>query len=136
MNAFELITMCGGLDLTPMFDSQAASVKKFTRFHSQSPPLQTIQRIAAVLEGQGIEHAVQPARFKIRITRHNTHHNAAEMERGVLTCTVQVFLIAPGLYLVDWRRGHGDLLSYYKFYQQQRALLGELVAGQGVGSEG
>ena len=43
-------------------------------------------------------------------------------------CTVQVFRIAPGLHLVDWRRGHGDLLAYHAFYTEQRALLGDLVS--------
>ena len=28
-----------------------------------------------------------------------------------------MFSIAPGLYLVDWRRGMGDAMSFYKFYQ-------------------
>ena len=69
--------------------------------------------------------------FKVKII--------AMSERGQLTCTVQasrrtvgrmsrivrmiqsaraqVFSIAPGLYLVDWRRGMGDAMSFYKFYQ-------------------
>ena len=50
-------------------------------------------RIAAVLQAQGIEHRVQQARFKIRI--------AHASEAGHLTCTVQLFRIAPALHLVD-----------------------------------
>ncbi len=36
MNAFELITMCGGLDLTPMLDKTSTGLHKLTRFHSQA----------------------------------------------------------------------------------------------------
>ena len=68
-----------------------------------------------------------------------------------------MFLIAPGLHLVDWRRGQastykylgtatgrlskyslsthslpqGDLLSYHAFYREQRGRLGALVQGAG-----
>ena len=49
-------------------------------------------RIAAVLQAQGIKHRVQQARFKIRI--------AHASEAGHLTCTVQLFRIAPALHLV------------------------------------
>ena len=65
---------------------------------------------------------VHPAHFKIKIS-HAT-------EKGQLTCTVQVFSIAPGLHLVDWRRGQGDLMAYYKFYKEQRDQLGELISSQ------
>ena len=68
----------------------------------------------------GDDPTVYQARFKIRIT-----HATGD---GPLTCTVQVFRIAPGLHLVDWRRGHGDLLAYHAFYTEQRALLGDLVS--------
>ena len=121
IDAFELIIMCGGLDLTPVFDAQAEILKRRTRFHSHAPPVQTLSRIAAVLQAQGVQHRVHQARFKIRIT-----HATNDGHR--LTCTVQVFLIAPGLHLVDWRRGHGDLLAYHAFYTEQRARLSDLVS--------
>ena len=122
MNAFELITMCGGLDLTPMFDKDAQHVKKFTRFHTVVPPLQAIARIGEVLSEQGIEHKVMQTNFKVKVN-HST-------DKGQLTCTVQIFSIAPGLHLVDWRRGQGDLMSYYKFYKDVREKLGDLIANK------
>lgn len=122
MNAFELITMCGGLDLTPMFDKDAQHVKKFTRFHTVVPPLQAIARIGEVLSEQGIEHKVMQTNFKVKVN-HST-------DKGQLTCTVQIFSIAPGLHLVDWRRGQGDLMSYYKFYKDVREKLADLIANK------
>jgi len=122
MNAFELITMCGGLDLTPMFDKDAQHVKKFTRFHTVTPPLQAIQRIAEALTSREINHKIMSQNFKIKVN-HST-------EKGPLTCAVQIFSIAPGLHLVDWRRGQGDLMSYYKFYKDIRDQLGDLIANK------
>jgi hypothetical protein len=92
MNAFELITMCGGLDLTPMFDKQAQTVKKYTRFHSNAAPLVILNRISEALTGLGTEHKVQQSTFKIKVN-HTT-------EKGQLTATVQVFSIAPGCALL------------------------------------
>jgi serine/threonine protein kinase len=119
MNAFELITMCGGLDLTPMFDKQAQTVKKYTRFHSNAAPLVILNRISEALTGLGTEHKVQQSTFKIKVN-HTT-------EKGQLTATVQVFSIAPGLHLVDWRKGQGDSLTFYRFYKDIRDSVSELI---------
>ena len=105
-----------------MFDKDAQHVKKFTRFHTVVPPLQALQRIGEVLAGSGVEHKVIQSSFKLKIN-HAT-------DKGQLTCTVQIFSIAPGLHLVDWRRGQGDLMSYYKFYKEMRDQLGDLIANK------
>ena len=59
---------------------------------------------------------------------HGTARIARASEAGHLTCTVQLFRIAPALHLVDWRRENGDVRAYHAFYTEQRALLGDLVA--------
>merc|ERR1739848_711518 len=94
---------------------------KLTRFHSQSAPMVILQKIVHLLENAHIEHKVLERNFKIKII--------STSERGQLTCTVQVFTIAPGLYLVDWRRGMGDAMSFYKFYHGMRTELSALVSG-------
>uniref|UniRef100_A0A7S0IKS8 non-specific serine/threonine protein kinase n=1 Tax=Calcidiscus leptoporus TaxID=127549 RepID=A0A7S0IKS8_9EUKA len=120
MNAFELITMCGGLDLTPMLDQQSTSIKRFTRFNSQAAPSMILSKISEVLTADGIDHKVLERSFKVKIT-----HTS---ERGQLGATVQIFAIAPGLSLVDWRRSQGDVMAYLKFYQAIKPKLSELVA--------
>jgi hypothetical protein len=45
----------------------------------------------------------------------------------MLCSAPQVFTIAPGLFLVDWRRGMGDAMSFYKFYQSMRAQLSDIA---------
>uniref|UniRef100_A0A7S4AZT8 non-specific serine/threonine protein kinase n=1 Tax=Chrysotila carterae TaxID=13221 RepID=A0A7S4AZT8_CHRCT len=120
MNAFELITMCGGLDLTPMVDQQSTSIKRFTRFNSQVPPAMILAKVREVLTAEGIEHKVSERNFKVKVT-----HTS---ERGQLTCTVQIFSIAPGLSLVDWRRGQGDVMAYLKFFQEIKPKLADLIA--------
>ena len=68
-------------------DVLQASVKRFTRFHSQSPPQQIVRQIAEVLEMQEIKHEVRSSNFKIKIS-HKT-------DRGPLTCTVQAARLLP-----------------------------------------
>jgi len=120
MNAFELITMCGGLDLTPMIDQQSTSIKRFTRFNSQAAPSMILSKISEALTAENIDHKVLQRNFKVKIT-----HTS---ERGQLGCTVQIFAIAPGLSLVDWRRSQGDVMAYLKFYQAIKPKLSDLVA--------
>jgi len=122
MNAFELITMCGGLDLTPMIDQQSTSIKKFTRFNSQAAPSIILARVSEVLKGDGVEYKVYDRSYKIKVI--------STSERGQLTCTMQVFTIAPGLSLVDWRRGQGDVMAYYKFYQDIRSRLDDIASSK------
>jgi len=121
MNAFELITMCGGLDLTPMLDKTSTSMKKFTRFNSTLAPPVILAKVAEVLKAVDVQHKVFEKNFKIKVLP------SPVIGGGQLTCTVQIFTIAPGLQLVDWRRGQGDLMTYYKFYQDMRAQLGDVA---------
>jgi len=123
MNAFELIAMCGALDLTPRLtprlDQGSGLVKRHTRFHSDAPADAILARLVQVLDAARVPHKVVARSFKIKV--------ATESERGPLGCTIQVFAIAPGLHLVDWRRGQGDLMTYHKFYEAMRGQLTELI---------
>ena len=84
MNAFELITLCGGLDLTPMFEKDSHAVKKFTRFYShQAAPL-ILNSIGEILTEMDVNHKLYKNTFKVKIN--------ATTDKGQLTCTAQVFM--------------------------------------------
>lgn len=121
INAFELITLCGGLNLMPMFAGDVASMHQSTRFHSQRPPSEIIDRLRHVLTTElGAECTLQRKQFKIVGTLRTTTGQT-------LSCSVQVFTIALRLYLVDWRRGQGDLPSHHKLYHEVRTRCADLI---------
>merc|ERR1719198_2113398 len=105
-----------------MIDQQSSTIKKFTRFNSQAAPQMILARVSEVLKGEGVEHKVFDRSYKIKVM--------SASDRGQLTCTMQVFTIAPGLSLVDWRRGQGDVMAYYKFYQDVRSRLDGIAASR------
>jgi len=120
MNAFELVAMCGGLDLTPQLNDGAAAIRRYTRFHSTLPASEILFRLSTALRDANIPHTTHPAAFKVKVQTGG--------DRGPLRCTIQVFAVAPGLHLVDWRRGAGDAVVFRKFYEVMREQLQDLVA--------
>ena len=119
INAFELITLCGGLNLMPMFAGDAASLRRSTRFHSRRPPAEIIRRLTEELSAAGAKCDVVTNQFKL----------CASLMRpmGQLSCTAQVFAIAPSLYLLDWRCGQGDREAHNKLYQEIRDRASDLL---------
>ncbi|KAL1520547.1 hypothetical protein AB1Y20_022123 [Prymnesium parvum] len=125
INAFELITLCGGLHLLPMFAGDAASLRRSTRFHSQRPPAEIMARLQHVLAAElGADCRLLRDQFKIVAT---LKHPNGLAHRSI----AQVFTIAQDLYLVDWRREQGDIASHYSLYQNIRARVSDLIAPHG-----
>jgi hypothetical protein len=53
---------------------------------------------------------VNAKRYKIRVT-HTT-------QKVALAFTIQIFMMAPGLHMVDFRKGLGDIGEFHGFYKQ------------------
>ena len=71
----------------------------------------------------GVDIKVSTKAFKIKATRPGT------ADFGEVGCIMQVYEIAPSLYLVDWRRYQGDLMTHFAFYQDIRARVSDVVLG-------
>ncbi|KAI4298101.1 hypothetical protein MLD38_034035 [Melastoma candidum] len=63
MNAFEMITLSQGLNLSPLFDRQQDYVKRQTRFVSRKPARTIISSIEAIAESMGLK--VNTCNFKM-----------------------------------------------------------------------
>ncbi|OIT29605.1 PREDICTED: CBL-interacting serine/threonine-protein kinase 24-like [Nicotiana attenuata] len=109
MNAFEIITLSQGLNLSALFDRRQDYVKRQTRFVSRQPAKVIIATIEAAAESLGLK--VHTRNYKTRIegiTANKAGHFAVVME---------VFQVAPSLFMVDVRKAAGDTLEYHKFYK-------------------
>ena len=61
----------------------------------------------------------------------NVHYSIYQLnveQSGIITCAVQVFLLRPGVYLVEFRRGQVDIFQFKRFYEDVRDKLAECVA--------
>ncbi|GLT26207.1 hypothetical protein SLA2020_012890 [Shorea laevis] len=109
MNAFEMITLSQGLNLSALFDRQQDFIKRQTRFVSQKPAKVIISSIEAVAESMGLK--VHTRNYKTRL------EGRSAIRAGQFAVVLEVYEVAPSLFMVDVRKATGDTLEYHKFYK-------------------
>lgn len=119
MNAFEMITLSQGLNLSPLFDRHQDYVKRQTRFVSRKPAKVIISSIEAVAESMGLK--VHSRNYKMRIER------VCSNKVGQFAVVLEVFEVAPSLFMVDVRKAAGDTLEYHKFYKNLCVKLESII---------
>ncbi|PHU08301.1 CBL-interacting serine/threonine-protein kinase 24 [Capsicum chinense] len=108
MNAFEMITLSQGLNLSALFDRRQDYVKRQTRFVSREPAKVIIETIEAASESLGLK--VHTRDYKTRIEGETTKRG------GQFAVVLEVFQVAPSLFMVDVRKAAGDTLEYHKAF--------------------
>ncbi|KAL3745150.1 hypothetical protein ACJRO7_014288 [Eucalyptus globulus] len=109
MNAFEMITLSQGLNLSSLFDRQQDFIKRQTRFVSRKSAKVIISSIEAVAGSMGLK--VHTRNFKTRL------EGLSANKAGQFAAVIEVYEVAPSLFLVDVRKAAGDTLDYHKFYR-------------------
>lgn len=119
MNAFEMITMSQGLNLSALFDRRQDYVKRQTRFVSRETPKDIISTIETVAESMGLK--VHTRGYKTRL------EGISANKAGQFAVVVEIYEVAPSLFMVDTRRAAGDTLEYHKFYKSFCAKLDHII---------
>nr|XP_027066990.1 CBL-interacting serine/threonine-protein kinase 24-like isoform X1 [Coffea arabica] len=119
MNAFEMITLSQGLNLSVLFDRQQDYVKRQTRFVSRQPAKVIIATIEAAGESFGLK--VHTRNYKTRL------EGVSANKAGQFAVVLEVFEVAPSLFMVDVRKAAGDTLEYHKFYKNFCAKLDHII---------
>lgn len=109
MNAFEMITLSQGLNLSALFDRQQDFIKRQTRFVSRKPANVIISAIEAVAQSLGLK--VHTRHYKTRL------EGMSANRAGQFAVVLEVYEVAPSLFMVDVRKAAGDTLEYHKFYK-------------------
>ncbi|KAI3781922.1 hypothetical protein L2E82_11950 [Cichorium intybus] len=119
MNAFEMITLSQGLNLSALFDRRQDHVRRQTRFVSRQPPKDIISAITVVAELLG---------FKVITRGYKTRLEGASVNRtGQFAVVLEVYEVAPSLFMVDVRKAAGDTLEYHKFYKDFCGKLDHII---------
>ncbi|KAL1816049.1 hypothetical protein ACET3Z_018623 [Daucus carota] len=119
MNAFEMITLSQGLNLSALFDRRQDHVKRQTRFVSRQPAEVIISTIESVAESMTLK--VHTRNYKTRLEGRSPNIN------GQLAVVLEVYEVAPSLFMVDVRKATGDTLEYHKFYKNFCAKLDHII---------
>ncbi|KAJ7560030.1 hypothetical protein O6H91_04G111200 [Diphasiastrum complanatum] len=109
MNAFDLISLSKGLNLSGLFDKQQDLVKRETRFTSMHPPKEIVSSIEAAARPLGFD--VEKRDFKMKL------QGANRGRKGNLSVATQVSEVAPSLFMVEMRKAGGDTLEFHKFFK-------------------
>ncbi|XP_016474051.1 CBL-interacting serine/threonine-protein kinase 24 isoform X1 [Nicotiana tabacum] len=119
MNAFEMITLSQGLNLSALFDRRQDYVKRQTRFVSRQPAKVIIATIEAAAESLGLK--VHTRNYKTRI------EGVTANKAGQFAVVMEVFQVVPSLFMVDVRKAAGDTLEYHKFYKTFCAKIDDII---------
>uniref|UniRef100_A0A6V7QQW9 non-specific serine/threonine protein kinase n=1 Tax=Ananas comosus var. bracteatus TaxID=296719 RepID=A0A6V7QQW9_ANACO len=120
MNAFEMITLSQGLDLSALFDRRQDYVKRQTRFVSRQPAKTIIATIEAVAELMGLKvHSQNYKQMRLEGVSSN--------KMGQFAVVLEVFEVAPSLFMVDVRKVAGDTLEYHRFYKNLCTRLEHII---------
>ncbi|KAF5190854.1 Cbl-interacting protein kinase [Thalictrum thalictroides] len=119
MNAFEMITLSQGLNLSALFDRRQDFVRRQTRFVSRKPAKTIISSIEAVAASKGL--AVHSRNYKMRL------EGISANKTGQFAVVLEVFEVAPSLFMVDVRKASGETLEYHKFYKDLCTKLEHLI---------
>lgn len=114
LNAFELISMCPGLNLSGLFREGKELKHQGSRFTSRYSASDIIARLEEISKSLGLK--MKRRQWRI------------QMQGSKIAIVAQVFQVSPSILLVELSKVGGDEMEYEKFYHQKlRSILGEVV---------
>ena len=85
---------------------------------AQLSAAQLTDELTKALDGLGFTYE-KPSAFKLKINFDTDH--------GPGTCSAQIFIMAPGLHMVDFRRGQSDFFGFFKAFKAIKEKLGDVI---------
>ncbi|MCO5568440.1 hypothetical protein L7F22_022139 [Adiantum nelumboides] len=119
INAFEIISMSQGLDLSGLFKEQKGSMKSETRFTSKHPASEILGKMSALASALGFKTKMKNYKVKMQGLKPG--------RKGCLTVASEVFEVGPSLFMVDLRKTSGDTLEYREFQKDLAVGLQDIV---------
>ncbi|TQE13378.1 hypothetical protein C1H46_000945 [Malus baccata] len=106
MNAFELISSSNSFNLENLFEKQMGLVKRETRFTSQRPANEIMNKIEEAAKPLGFNVHKRDYKMKLQGDKHG--------RKGHLSVATEVFEMAPSVHMVELRKTGGDTLEFHK----------------------
>lgn len=109
LNAFDLIILSQGLNLSALFDRGQDSVEHQTRFVSHKPARVVLSSMEVVAQSMGFKTHIR--NFKMRV------EGLSENKTSHFSVILEIFEVAPTFVMVDIQKAAGDAAEYLKFYK-------------------
>ncbi|KAH7650937.1 Non-specific serine/threonine protein kinase protein [Dioscorea alata] len=119
LNAFDLIILSQGLNLSALFDRKEDYAKHRTLFLSLKPARVILSTMEVVAQSMG---------FKTHIRNYKMRVEGLSLDKtGYLSVMLEIFEVAPSFFMVEIQRGSGDPAEYFKFNTDFRSKLDEII---------
>ncbi|CAA7406218.1 unnamed protein product [Spirodela intermedia] len=119
MNAFDIISMSTGFDLSGLFEEPDR--RKESRFTSMQPAPVIIKRLEEVARKLGLKPKKKQGGV-MKLERNK------EGRKGVLAVDAEIFEVTPSFHLVEFKKSAGDTLEFQRMWKQDmRPALKDIV---------
>lgn len=109
LNAFDLISLSSGFDLSGMFEE--ADCKKKARFTSSKPASDIVSKLEELAR-----------RLRLRVKRKGegvlSMEGVKEGRKGVMAVDAKIFEVTPAFHMVEISKRNGDTLEYQKMWKE------------------
>uniref|UniRef100_A0A1D1YW05 non-specific serine/threonine protein kinase n=2 Tax=Anthurium amnicola TaxID=1678845 RepID=A0A1D1YW05_9ARAE len=119
LNAFDLIILSQGLNLSSLFNRGQDDVKHHTRFVSRQPPKIVLSSMEVVAQSMGFKTHIR--NYKMRV------EGLLSNKSAYFSVILEIFEVAPSFLMVDIRKVAGDSADYLKFYKNFCSKLDDII---------
>lgn len=120
LNAFHIISLSQGFDLSPLFEYKKSDEREEMRFATTKTPSSLISKL---------EEVANSAKFSVKKSDSSVRLQGFENERkGKLGIAAEMFELAPSLMVVEVKKCGGDTLEYNQFCSKElRPALKDII---------
>jgi len=119
LNAFDLIILSRGLNLAALFDRRQDYDKLRNRFLSRKPAKVILSSMEVVAQSMGFKTHIR--NYKMRVEGLNADKTSH------LSIMVEVFEVAPSIFMVELQRAAGDTSEYNMFVNNYCSKLDDII---------
>ncbi|CAK9329727.1 unnamed protein product [Citrullus colocynthis] len=120
LNAFHIISLSEGFDLSPLFEEKKREEKEELRFATTRPASSVISKL---------EEVAKAGKFSVKKSESRVRLQGQECGRkGKLAVAAEIFAVTPSFLVVEVKKDHGDTLEYNQFCSKElRPALKDIV---------
>lgn len=111
MNAFHIISLSQGFDLSPLFEEKKREEREEMRFATAGTPSRVISKLEQV--AKAVKFDVKSSDTKVRL------QGQERGRKGKLAIAADIYAVTPSFLVVEVKKDRGDTLEYNQFCSKE-----------------
>ncbi|KAK2985781.1 hypothetical protein RJ640_012599 [Escallonia rubra] len=111
LNAFHIISLSEGFDLSPLFEEKKREEKEEMRFATARPASSVISKLEEV--AKAMKFSVKKSDTSVRL------QGLENGRKGKLSIAADIFAVTPSFLVVEVKKSSGDTLEYNQFCRKE-----------------